>query len=177
MKIYSLFLGVLFWFSLISCKQDEIVSNEMLNQLSTIENKQNSYISEFLFYTLFVKIDNDKYYITDGRELYDIYINNYREDYSNYNDFLSDILNQKTALKEDMVNVNKTFILRHSLMNKSINNIVKDYSINKAKNVYRLNASLKSQDELGSLLYYFFIKRFYISFDDYSGSYVLTPSP
>ncbi len=29
MKIYSLFLGVLFWFSLISCKQDEIISNEM----------------------------------------------------------------------------------------------------------------------------------------------------
>lgn len=176
MKLPSFIFGVLFCFSLINCKQNEIVSNEMLNQLSTIENKQNNHISEFLYYTLFVKVNNDSYYITNGQELYDIYIENYKEEYSSYNEFLYDILNQKITLKEDVVRVNKTFILRQSLMDKNMEDILKDYSISNVKNIYRLNANIKDRDELNSLLYYFFKKRFYISFDDYSGVFILTPS-
>ena len=173
----SLFLfSVLFCFSLITCKQNELVSNKMLNQLSTIENKQDNHISEFLYYTLFVKVNKDRYYMTDGQELYDIYNDKYKEKYSNYDDFLYDILNQKITLGENVVKVKKTFLLRHYLMSKSLDDILKVYPISKDKNTYRLNVNFKDKDELYSLLYYFFRKKYFISFDDYSGVYVLTPS-
>lgn len=176
MKISSFLLGILLCFSLMSCKQNEIVSGEMLNRLSTIENQQDDHISEFLYYTLFVKLNNDRYYITDGQELYDIYHKKYKAEYSSYNDFLYDILNQKITLREDAAKINKMFFLQQSLMNKSVDEILKDYEISNVKNTYRLNVNLKDKGELYSLLYYFFLKKYFITFDDYSGVYVMIPS-
>ncbi|MDQ1094920.1 MULTISPECIES: hypothetical protein [Chryseobacterium] len=165
-NITLIFIG----FLLLNCQQKNMVSKDLIRQLSSIENTKNNYIEPILFNILFVKLDNGKYLKTNGQELYEIYIKNYRTKYKDFYNFLDKVLNQESTIESKITSMNE-FQLNSNILEKSITEIAKIYSIKNDNGIYILTANHK--EDLNSILYCFFEKGYEINFDDYSGVFII----
>ena len=155
---------------LLDCQQKNIVSKNLIKELSSIENTKNNYIAPVFFNILFVKLDNGNYLRTNGQELYEIYTKNYNTTYTDFSDFLNKVLNQKVTIKSKFAD-NNAFKLNPNLSKKSIAEITQMYCIKNDKDVYKFTANPRK--DLNSILYCFFEKGYEINFDDYSGIFII----
>ncbi|WP_315054508.1 hypothetical protein [Chryseobacterium indoltheticum] len=153
---------------LIDCQKKNIVSNKLINELSLINETKGNYIPDVLYNVLFVKLDNGKYLRTNGDELFSIYKKNYNN--IKYYDFLNKILNQNMVLKHNFID-NNAFNLDQNLAQQNIAYLVKKFSIDNENGTYKFDASLNN--DYNSILYCFFKSGYEISFDDYSGIFIM----
>lgn len=154
---------------LIDCQKKNIVSNKLINELSLINETKGNYIPDVLYNVLFVKLDNGKYLRTNGDELFSIYKKNYNN--IKYYDFLNKILNQNMVLKHNFIDNNNAFNLDQNLAQQNIAYLVKKFSIDNENGTYKFDASLNN--DYNSILYCFFKSGYEISFDDYSGIFIM----
>ncbi|WP_210151430.1 hypothetical protein [Chryseobacterium scophthalmum] len=161
---------IFFGFLLLNCQQKNIVSNDLIKELSAIENAKNNYIAPISFNILFVKLDNGQYLRTNGQELYEIYTSNYKANYTDFYDFLNKVLNQKVTIKSRPID-SDGFKLNSNISEKSIAEITQTYSIKNDNGVYIITT--KPREDLNSILYCFFKKGYKINFDDYSGIFII----
>ncbi|MCC9070169.1 hypothetical protein LNQ49_00930 [Flavobacterium sp. F-65] len=98
MKHLFIIIVVLFF----SCtKKKEIISDSNISKLS-----EGSYEipSRYGTLNLFVLSDNDEIIVTNADYLNYVYVNHYKDEFKNYNIFLSNVLNEKKRVKKSFFN-------------------------------------------------------------------------
>lgn len=151
-------------------KEHIIIDYAIINHLSKSIDTDSNYVDSSQYNILFVKVDSNKYLQTNGRELSEIYHRNHFDKYKDYEDFLYNILNQK-----DILTIEKTqsipFELNRKIAEKSTKEIINQYAIKESNGKYILRSNY---EDINSILYLFFINSYTISFDDYSGNFIIT---
>jgi hypothetical protein len=167
-------------FSIFSCEKNKIIiSDDLIMELSkhTFDNPTRH--GNLL---LFIPLENNEYSITHVNELYLIYKSSYEREYKTFESYLSEVLNQQIVLqKSKFLNRPSTFFK----LDNEVTNIYNNSSIFDFKNKFCkcieedciLNVPTYSQDKNNTILYYFFINEYNITFDDYIGKYKITSSP
>ncbi|ATL43614.1 hypothetical protein CQS02_10060 [Elizabethkingia miricola] len=114
--------------------------------------------------------------MTNGLELHNIYVDNYKKEYNNYYSFLKPRLCQESVLKSDQIpNESKYAIFQvdDNIMKESSSDIEKKY-LEKHENIFLFYPKDYSLNTKYTILYKLYLSNFYITFDDYSGSFRIT---
>lgn len=144
---------------------NEKLINKISNENLELPSSSNSII-------LFCRCKEKKIALTYVQELRGIY--KYKYNKMKFYEFLSDALNQKIDINyEDKIecfdiNINVKNIYESSNFKEYINLYCDKYD----GETYRLKKSI-SNDELKTVLYYFFMNNYLTTFDDYAGYYFL----
>jgi len=102
--VYSIFILVLN-----SCikKDDCKIDDTFIKEISKIDRQNNpnviSATPSAAIQLVFVKLNNGNLYATNGLELHNIYVDNYKKEYNTYYSFLKSLLCQESVLKSDQI--------------------------------------------------------------------------
>lgn len=156
-----------------SCNNREYFNNKIVDELAEIDSLIPSPYGNLI---VFVQVENEQIGKLTLNILLGIHRSFYSDSYKSLNGFLHRALNQNIEFKPDIVEQRNGTVF---LLNKSISNNYKmngiDYLINqfcvKHDDLYEIEAKSLNQDELFSIMYYFFLNNFSIIEDEYSGTY------
>lgn len=176
-NIYLLF----FTLTLVSCSKSDVqIEDTFIREISKINDQNNTNVISITpsaaTIIVFIKLNNGSTYATNGLELHNIYVDNYKKEYNNYYSFLKPLLCQKSALKSDQIpNESKYAIFQvdDNIMKDSSSDIEKRY-LEKHENIFLFYPKDYSLNTKYTILYKLYLSNFYITFDDYSGSFRIT---
>ncbi|MDE5494230.1 hypothetical protein [Elizabethkingia meningoseptica] len=180
MKINITRCLVILALALISCTKSNIdVSDKFIKEISTVDNEDNDitklYIPENATNLLYLKLDNNKMLCMNTLEVKDIYDKSYKKDYKTFYLFLKKALNQKIDISINHIERNNVIIfdLENNILNKSNDLIKKEYLKKIDNDNYYFAPGSISLNQKQTVLYKMFIDNYLISFDDYSGNYMI----
>lgn len=176
----QIFLFLIFF--MISCNNQEIYfSSEKIDKLAEGDF---SLPSPYFSIYLFVKLDNGEICKTNIDALYYVYEKFYVSDYSKFNLFLYDVLNQKKKLnKTNFSHIDiEYFEIDDEIKSKYKNLNFKDfkdfYCENKDSKEFILKQDIYNSysiEKLNSVFFYLFINDYQITLDDNIGQYKIRP--
>ncbi|PUB26772.1 hypothetical protein C8J95_110126 [Elizabethkingia sp. YR214] len=172
--VYSIFILVLN-----SCikKDDCKINDTFIREISKIDkqNKTNviSATPSAAIQLVFVKLNNGNLYATNGLELHNIYVDNYKKEYNTYYSFLKPLLCQESVLKFDQISDKRKytiFQIDDDVIKNSVSDVEKKY-LEKHKDIFLFYPGDYSLNIRYTILYKLYLSNFHITFDDYSGSF------
>jgi hypothetical protein len=168
---------IVFCTLLFSCNNEKLVKKEVVdfldNEVSkTLPRKDDLVdISAYIALPLFVSIDNNKLALTNIQELYTVYNLSYKNEYENFNYYLSKSLNQEIILNGN--NFLKPFtidkVIKSDYENTYFNDFFDRYTIKKQNYTTINEDKLNNKNQLFTFMYYLSINNYYCSLDDYGG--------
>ena len=150
------------------------MNDRLIDELSKTE--ENGIPSKYGFMMLFVSVENNLKASTDLSTLNNAYAKYFKENYKDFNEFLSDALNQRISFSKKHLSLGSqtSFSLDkdvearyHSL---EASEFVKYYVV-EVNGKKTLNTAKYENKSLLTILYYLFISNHEITFDDYIGRY------
>lgn len=116
---------------------------------------------------------------TNINVLHGIYIQSYLLSYNNFEEFLSDALNQKITFSSDILKNYSVNLFAVNTITKnyyeysSISNFLKLYCVRKSIDKFIVKKQYQNSDQLFTILYYFFINNYTVNEDDYIGEFIV----
>lgn len=177
-KIVLLFLVLI----LNSCSKSKIhINDTLIKEISSIDKSNKgdvtpSYIPEKATYLLYLKLENNKMLCINALELQNIYSNYYKNNYKTFYDFLQDALNQKINLKINQIYKYEaiTFSLDGQIIQVSNHHVEKQYLKKINEDTFYFYPKDSALNQVQTILYKMYLDNYLISFDDYTGKYIIT---
>lgn len=176
-NIYLLF----FTLTLFSCSKSRVQINDtFIREISEIDRQNSpnviSAIPSAAIQLVFVKLNNGNIYATNGLELHNIYVDNYKKEYKTYYSFLKPLLCQESVLKSDQISNKRKYPIFHiddNIIKNSFSDLEKKY-LEKHKDIFLFYPGDYPLNIRYTILYKLYLSNFHITFDDYSGSFKIT---
>ncbi|MGU3377165.1 hypothetical protein [Chryseobacterium sp. M5A1_1a] len=182
LKINIKIVLLFFVFILNSCSKSKIhINDTLIKEISSIDKSNKgdltlSYIPEKATLLLYLKLENNKMLCINALELQDIYSNYYKNNYKTFYDFLYDALNQKINLKINQITKYETIIfsLDSKIIQVSNHHVEKQYLKKVDEETFYFYPKDNALNQVQTILYKMYLDNYLISFDDYTGKYVIT---
>ncbi len=172
MKKYNNCLILLLLICSLSCNssvQNVPFSKSLIKSIAEEQSNLPSRFSNLLF---FCKCLDNEILSLSVYGLKEVYLNEFG--YTSYYDFLTNLLNQKIAIKcrdqSQRFKMNENVRKRYKDVN--LNEFLDFYCTKEGNNLFGLKNSTTNEQQ-NTVLYFLFINNYLISFDDYSGIYVV----
>lgn len=183
MIFFKLGINILSIFILTSCskpKSNVQINDTFIREISEIDRQNSpnviSATPSAAIQLVFVKLNNGNIYATNGLELYNIYVDNYKKEYNTYYSFLKPLLCQESVLKSDQISNERKYPIFHiddNIIKNSFSDLEKKY-LEKHKDIFLFYPGDYPLNIRYTILYKLYLSNFHITFDDYSGSFKIT---